>query len=220
MLRASLLFLGPWLAVVLSGCGGGSGGVEPGSLPTEESFLPLKVGNWWTWELRTPDTPVIPGQVVPDRQTATVAGTSVIDGKEWFELQIVNWDSATGDPVGGTTSVLMRETADGVYYYYDVLRTGLKWLDKRAAVGSTWDGPAGLSIWWELVGIHDTVQAPTETFTDCWHVKEHDPVGGDSQEEVWERWFRRGVGLVLERYWGTDGEPWDDKVLLGRNVQP
>jgi len=191
-----------------------------GSLPAQEAFLPLKVGNEWVYELRSPDTPVTPGQVVADRLTAKVVGRTVIDGKEWFELQIVNWDSATGDPVGGTTTILMRETADGVYYYYDVLRTGLKWLDRRAGVGESWSGPPGLGIWWELVGIHDTVQAPTETFTDCWHVKQHDPTGGGSLEEVWERWFRRGVGLVLVRFWGDDGTAWDDQVLLQRTVQP
>ncbi|MCX7600004.1 MAG: hypothetical protein N2512_14225 [Armatimonadetes bacterium] len=211
------------LACISAGCGGGSGGdsstVEPGSLPAAQSFFPLKVDNEWVWQLRTPDTPVTPSEVLPDRQTAKVVGTREIAKKEWFELEVTDWLSTTGEPVGGTRTILMRETAEGVYLYYDLLETGLKWLDRRAAVGARWNAPQPLTIWWELVGTGDTVHAPNEAFAGCWHVKEHIP-GNTNQEEVWERWFKRGVGLVLERFWGEDGTAWDDKVLLEYHVQP
>lgn len=211
------------LASLLGGCGGGSGSSsgegEPGSLPTQQSFFPLKVDNEWVWELRTPDTPVTPQDVLPDRQTAKVVGTRGIDGKQWFEIRVTDWVSTTGEPVGASRIILMRETAEGVYLYYDVLRTGLKWLERRAAVGGKWEAPKPLTIWWELVGIGDTVQAPAGTFSGCWHVNEHVP-HGEAREEVWERWFKRGVGMVLERFWGEDGTAWDDKVLREYHVQP
>jgi hypothetical protein len=219
--QTAVLLLGAALVLSAAGCGGG-GGVEPGSVPAADAFMPLTTGNWWTYELKAPDTPVTSAQEpVADRLKLTVLGPEAVDGQEWYAIEAVTWVDATGpDHPQSATTVRLRETTRGVYYYEDLTRTGLLWLDKQAAVGAEWQGPAALGIWWKLDALNDTVTAPSEVFTACRHVTEHDPAGSGKADHLYDRWFKQGVGLVLERYFDNPDTAFDDQVLISRSVAP
>lgn len=223
MTRASAIVAFALCLPVIGGCGGGgSRRAQPGSVETSRAFLPLRVGNWWVYEYRAPTVQGSQLQPVPDHSTRTVVGTTVIEGKQWFEVEIREWRSEDGpDKPLTVTTVLLRETDDGVYYYWDLYKVPLKWLDKSAQVGQQWTPPVDVDITWTLQDTNAQVNTPAGTFSDCWHVLEKDVFGsGDDQvTELYERWYKQGVGMVLDRYWPTPERAWDEHALLDYHVK-
>ena len=220
MFRLLLASTALFLMILLAGCGGGGGGssVESGSLPTASSYWPLRVGNVWQYELRTAQ--VTAAEVPPaDRTTHRIVGTEVLANKEWFQDQVVSWHSSAGvsDPNATTTTVLLRETTAGVYYYDELTGAGLPFVDKAATVGGHWPAPASLPYTWDLLDINASITVPANTYTGCWRIVMHVPQTG-AADQLWERWFKQGVGLILERYWADATTPIDDMDLLSSTV--
>jgi hypothetical protein len=227
------ILLGSALLVLLVGflgCGGGGGaGIERGYVDPAQAYLPLKVGNWWLYEYRVPTVNAAQASRIPDRSTRRVLGTHVIGAQQWFEVELVDWVAADGvdNPVSRAT-VYLRETPDGLYYYDDLKKMALPWINKTAQVGDTWQPPKDIGIRWELVSRTATVVTPAGTFSDCLMVAEHDVFASGEEQtyEVWERWFKRGVGMVMDRFWARlvdsqgydDLEPWDELALMEYRV--
>ncbi len=207
--------------ILLAGCGGGGGGgssVESGSLPAASSYWPLRVGNVWQYELR--EAQVAAAQVPPpDRTTHRILGTQIIANKEWFQDQVLSWHSSAGpsDPDATTTTVLLRETTAGLYYYDELTGAALPFIDKTASVGGHWAAPAGLPYTWDLLDINASITVPAGTYDGCWRIVMHVPQTG-TDDQLWERWFKQGVGLILERYWSDPATAIDDLDLLSSTV--
>ncbi len=218
--------------VLIAGCGGGGGaaGPEPGSVDTAQAYVPLDTGNWWLYEYRAPTLAPAQGVRIPDRSTRRVVRSRVIANKQWFEVELTDWCVADGieDPTFQTI-VFLRETTEGVYYYHDVTKQALPWVKKSAATGETWQPEKALGITWEMGSKSASADTPAGQFTGCTMVIERDVFGTGSEQttEVWERWFKRGVGMVMDRYWGEplDAQdypgldPWDETALLDYEIQ-
>jgi hypothetical protein len=182
-------------------------------------FIPLRIGNVWQYELRAAQ--VAAAQALPpDRVTQRIVGTQDISGEEWFQDQATSWHSSAGpnDPDATTRTVKLRETAAGLYYYDDFNHVGLPFIDKRAVTGGHWSAPAGRPYTWDLIDTNASITVPAGTFTGCWRIVMHVPSGGSAPDELWERWFKRGVGLILERYWSDPTAAVDDMALLSYTV--
>jgi hypothetical protein len=223
MTRPALALLALLLIVLASGCGGGGGGttIEPGSVPTASAFVPLRIGNVWQYELV--NAQVTAAQTPPaDRVTERVIAGETIANQQWFDVASTSWHSAAGpsDPDATTDMVKLRETAAGLYYYDELSHVALPFVDKAATMGGHWSAPAGLPYTWDLVDTNATITVPAGTLTGCWRVVMHVPQGGSIPDELWERWFKRGVGLVLERYWFDPTTAIDDMSLLSYTVGP
>lgn len=210
------------VVVIAAGCGGGGGGssVSPGSLPTAQSYWPLKVGNVWQYELINAPTTTADATPV-DRTTHTIVGTQVINNDQWFEDQVESWHSSAGpsDPNATTTTVLLRETTAGLYYYDSVSQQALPFIDKTATMGGSWGSPGGLPYTWDLTDTNASITVSAGTFDGCWQIFMHVPQTG-AQDQLWERWFKQGVGMLLERYWSDPQTPIDDQSLLSYTVAP
>ncbi|MCD6350768.1 MAG: hypothetical protein J7M26_01505 [Armatimonadetes bacterium] len=229
-MRIAFLAAVATILLIAAGCGGGGGaGAEPGHLEPQDAYLPLATGNWWEYEYRAPTVESSQGARIPDRATYRVLGPLTISGQEWFEVQVTEWVAADGigDPVSQNT-VYLRETREGVFFYEELNKIALQWLKRNASPGDTWQPEKDLGITWEMLDRHATADTQAGVFTGCLKVAEHDVYtsGSDQIEEVWERWFKQGVGMVMDRYWaeipssqqypGLD--PWDEHALLAYQV--
>jgi len=199
-------------------------------VPTAQAYMPLTAGNWWQYEYRMPTVATAQSDRIPDRSTRRVLGSHTINNQQWFEIEVVDWSSEDGidDPIGRNV-IWMRETIQGVYLYDEVNKTALPWIKKTAQVGDTWTPDVDLDIVWELRSKTDTVQTAAGKFSGCLVVAERDVFGMGSEtiEEVWERWFKRGIGMVMDRYWSDvpevqqygDLKPWDEAALMAYQVK-
>jgi hypothetical protein len=220
MQRLLLASIALFLMILLAGCGGGGGGssVSPGSLPAASSYWPLKVGNVWQYELRTAQ--VTAADVPPpDRVTHRIIGTETLANQEWFQDQAESWHSSAGpsDPNATTTTVLLRETTAGLYYYDNLTAAGLPFVDATAVMGGHWTAPASLPYTWDLVDTNASITVPAGAYDGCWRIVMHVPQTG-AADQLWERWFKKGVGIILERYWSDPTTAVDDMDLLSSTV--
>jgi hypothetical protein len=215
-MRKVLGWLAMALVLALWGCGGGGGGggqLEPGSVEPSQAYLPLAIGNRWAYEYRNAQVGAAQ-EPIADRSTREVVATRAIGRQEWFEVQVREWLSVRGpDHPLQITTVLLRETKDGVYYYHDVTRRALMWLNKHAQVGDTWQDLAGLGLVFKLAGADETAAVPAGSFVGCVRVEEYDPHEPGQPQPHWERWFKKGVGMVLDRFWEAPDRPVDETAL-------
>ncbi len=223
--QATAAVLAVIVGVSVSGCGGGGGGgsgAEPGSVPRDEAYMPLAVGNRWVYEYRAPEINVADdNQPLPDHSTRTVIGTTEIDGKIWYEVELVEWAEELGpDKPIDVHHAWFRETDKGVYLWHSTLRKAIMWLKKPPTAGLHWSGigPWGDGYDWYVQATDDTVKVPYGTISGCVRILEREPLDEEAQvRHEWLRWFKKGIGMVAEQYWHIPNDPdgpWDETALI------
>ncbi len=180
--------------------------------------MPLAAGNRWVYEYRNAQVQS-KEEPPPDRSTRTIVASVVIDGKQWFQLEVIDWRSWEGIDQGEPPAyVLVRETPEGLFRYLDLAGGGytqMPLIRKPVADGAQWtcDELPGFS--WEITSTNETVQAMGQEITGCIHVVQHEPPEeGQTEGPVYEYWFKQGLGMVMDRYWPNPSTPLDEAVLL------
>ena len=224
--RSAAVAAAAFLAVLIMGCGGGGGGghrAEPGAVPKDEAYMPLAVGNRWVYEYRVPqiNTAQDSEEPIPDHSTRTVIGTTEIDGKEWYEVEMIEWAAELGQehPID-VFHHWFRETDEGVYLWHSTLRKPILWLKKPPRLDDHWAGigPWGDGYDWFVQSTEDTITVPYGTLEGCVRILEQepeDPEAGVRHEYL--RWFKKGIGMVAEQYWHIPNDPqgpWDETALI------
>lgn len=192
------------LAIIILGAAGcaSSGGGTQSDL---SSYLPMAVGNTWTYDLRI-RADMDPMQEHPGwnlfTETHEITGTAQLQGTDYFVFRIVR--QATPDFPEKVDTQFRRTDHNGVYARdwdngmdFTMLRT-------PPHAGDTWSDTVYPNITYQTIATDEVVTVPAGTF-HCVRVRMEDADArsdnGDYQFLRVESWFARGVGLVKDETW-------------------
>ncbi|MGI5819668.1 MAG: hypothetical protein ACOX9R_16415 [Armatimonadota bacterium] len=214
MTRNALIVLAIIFALTAAGCGGGGDG--DGHAPST-SYLPMRVGNTWTY-LMTFAPDIIPLQAGENQlfdYHETIIGTAALDGTEYFLFRSVR--EATDEYPERNWQQIRRETGDAILARLPIYdETGqvivdsydLPVLTLPPRQGATWANPEFPEITFTIAAVGEQVSVPAGTFS-CVRVEEswEEPVEDGSPILRTNRsWFSRGVGLVKDETWEDDAK--------------
>jgi len=199
-------------ALLVTGCGGGGDGGPQSDLT---SYLPMAVGNNWSYDLRIRADLIVPTQAHPGWnvfvQTEEITGTALLQGTSYFVFQITRLANATY-PELAYAPQYRRVDAQGVHARYPADPADFTLLQTPPQVGDTWADGVFPNITYETVAIGEQVTVPAGTF-DCVKVEMFDPdaLSGDGEYRFQrvDTWFAQGVGIVKD-------ETWEQKISSGQ----
>ncbi len=197
------------IALGVVGCGGGGG---PSVQSDLSSYLPMALGNSWTYDLRI--STVIPEDnlkalFVPQgvkagwyefEQVETITGTAQLVGTDYFVFETKR--VAVGDFPERLYGQFRRFDRDGVYVRLGAEGEDVPQLATPPRVGETWSDPDAPNVTYEVLAIAEDVTVPAGTFS-CVKVRLSDPdlTSADGLYQFFrlDVWFARGVGIVKDQ---------------------
>lgn len=208
MTRTTLIATGIAVALIAAGCGGG-GGDDSG--PARTSYLPMQIGNSWTY-LMTLAPGIVPLQEQSNQlfdYHETVTGIASLGENDYFLVRSVR--EGTDEYVERVWQQVRRQTDEAIYARVGDPAYDLPVLLLPPRQGETWSDPIFPELTFVTAAVGQQVTVPAGTFT-CVRVEqtyERPLQDGGSMIETTTAWFARGVGMVKE-------EIRDDGVLISR----